>query len=1397
KENYSLVVAKNDKYFAVVSKDEDMTSNYDFKYIFGQDSSTKDYLYIYPDRPLYRPGDTVYFKGLLRNFKYNGFYKSEAKIGRLNVVDEEGKIIMGYDVKIDKNSNFNGKFDIPKNINLGRYNFQFYIGKDVSGEPVYNDGYFFVEEYKKPTFKVNASDPGKDAMLGDKVDIKVNPEYYFGGKVINTKYDFSVTSQNYFFDAKDYSSYQFGEGYEYFDCVYWGYCDYSDNLLTTRTGKIEANGEAEEEYTYPSEEKDQTNDTKNGEKIYNFNFTVADPDTGKTVNKTVSQVLHNTDGYVGLNVPYFSQFKNGVDINGIVIDYDTKPLGGKEIKIEIIKKEWKNVKKQGVDGVFYNEYTNVDSKEDEFKINSSANGEFKKHIQTKTDGEYEIKAIYSGGNKKSYSSSSVIYISGDSYIEWNNGNNTVTDLTIDKRILKVGEVADFSLKSPVKSGKMFVTIEKDDGILDFFIKDIASYGEKIQIPIKDNYYPNVYVKIFVIGKEGNNPLPVYKRALGVVKVVTDYKKLNVAITTDKKNYLPGEKVNLTVKVTDLKGNPAPWVNGSLSIVDESLLALKGNPKKNPFAFFYDMKRYLGVETFLSLVNLIEKLEVKDLSNGEKGGAGEGQKGGLAKKKRGDFKDTAFWSADYETDKNGEFKITTSVLPDNLTTWVVESVVSTSADNKVGVGETTFMTNKTVMISENLPRFLSSSDRITLSPIIFNKTGKDSGFTVSLNITGTKKASDVKKIFIKNGEQAQADFPIEINNLGITDDGKIASKINIKAESEMTNETDEIEINLPVYESSTPEFVSIVGKTNGVSDTQKISIQDIVNYAGTLKINYAPTLFSSILDSIDYLNNFPYGCSEQKTSAIMPNIYIKKLYDSAKMPFDLKTKMIKYWISPEKGYGEKSVDDVIKEYLVEMIKFQKNDGGFDYWSDNTFKPYSDFRLTSYILESVSQIRDLGYNLDKNTFDNATAYLKNRFYIGKYEGCISNQYFSCNYEENQKIDAISAILSYNKNDYEAYKMWKLIKSEEKDVSSQVKKLDVISKLLKVSSLTESDKKYLNESAKNITDYIMNNEIVYNPKGAFVGKDFAQERLENTVGFLSAVSSLGTLKETDQILDNMARWIMTQKKNGSFGSTWDNSKVIKGLANYITNSKEFDKINMNAKFYINSNLVEDKNIDSKNKFDINSKTLKFSDLKGENDFVVNKTGEGNIYYDLNLKYYLPAEKIQARDEGFFVEQAYYDYNEYKNIEALKNAEFQKYLNLEIEYNDLKYPKDIIEYIKSISEAKVGQLVIAYGRIITGEARDQVAFESFIPSGSELVNPNLDTENKDARFNNLFEREEFRDDRYFGYNSNLGAGVYDVKYILRITHSGEFNIKPTRVYEFYNEEVFGRTGGRKFGVK
>lgn len=237
KNKLSLLIAKNDQFFGVLNKNSDQVSNYDFKYISGQDSSTKDYLYMYSDRPLYRAGDTVFFKGLLRQFNFDGYRASPTKTGKLKIVDENGTVLTEMDITPDKNTNFNGKFLLPKEMPLGHYRFDFYAGSDAV--PVYNNGEFDVLAYKKPTFKVNISADKTGVAIGDAAHLAANAEYYFGGRLVNADYVYSVLTQSYFFDAKDYRDYQFGEGSNYFDCIYWGSCAYRDNLVTTATGRLD------------------------------------------------------------------------------------------------------------------------------------------------------------------------------------------------------------------------------------------------------------------------------------------------------------------------------------------------------------------------------------------------------------------------------------------------------------------------------------------------------------------------------------------------------------------------------------------------------------------------------------------------------------------------------------------------------------------------------------------------------------------------------------------------------------------------------------------------------------------------------------------------------------------------------------------------------------------------------------------------------------------------------------------------------------------------------------------------------------------------------------------------------------------------------------------------------
>ena len=463
---------------------------------------------------------------------------------------------------------------------------------------------------------------------------------------------------------------------------------------------------------------------------------------------------------------------------------------------------------------------------------------------------------------------------------------------------------------------------------------------------------------------------------------------------------------------------------------------------------------------------------------------------------------------------------------------------------------------------------------------------------------------------------------------------------------------------------------------------------------------------------------------------------------------------------------------------------------------------DYPLTINLVSALSEIRSIGYTPNDSMMEMATKYLKTTFYENKRPYCQINRFSddNCGWPVSTRLATIEAILDNSSQDYEAYKMYKLLSFDKADSLTQVNRTRVLAKLLRINAITKDEKDSLTKLANEQIKNIASNSLVYNPRGAFLGSSFAGSRLDATTRFIETLSIMGpsTMKEYEQITDQMERWIISEKqKDGSFGSTADTSNVVRSLAHVMRATGELVNVNMQAKISLDTNGIDEKGIDQKNKLEVFSKVIGLDKLQDNSNLHLERAGQGTLYYDIAMSYNIPTKDVQARDEGFFVEQQYYDYNEYKSVKKAKEEEWVKYLNGSIDFKNLKYPKEIVTYLKPLESFTVGKLVYTYNRIITGEARDQVAFEGFIPSGSELVNPQLKTENAQNRQETIFDHEEWQNDRYFGTLSNMEAGVYSFGYIIRPTHTGTYQLLPSKAYEFYHPEVFGRTSGKVVKIK
>jgi len=177
-------------------------------------------------------------------------------------------------------------------------------------------------------------------------------------------------------------------------------------------------------------------------------------------------------------------------------------------------------------------------------------------------------------------------------------------------------------------------------------------------------------------------------------------------------------------------------------------------------------------------------------------------------------------------------------------------------------------------------------------------------------------------------------------------------------------------------------------------------------------------------------------------------------------------------------------------------------------------------------------------------------------------------------------------------------------------------------------------------------------------------------------------------------------------------------------------------------------------------------------------------NLYYDMSLKYFLPVEQISPRDEGFSIEREYYRVEDEDNENPLK-------------------------------EAKVGDVLRAHLKITVPAARNFAIVEDFIPAGFEIVNLELETEQKSLllrekdkpkydyyywRYYNRTLRPDFKelhDDRAFLFKERLSPGVYEFDYYVRALTKGKFTHLPAVVSEMYFPENFGRTPGGYFEIK
>lgn len=1315
----------------IVKKGNDSTiiPSYDSKFNWASDVYSEYKIYMYTDKPIYRPQQEVDIKGIYR-VGYDGNYTiiKDRKV-HIKIVNSKGDEIMAEDLSVSDFGTFNTKFLIGKDAPLGSYR---------ACTENYSCTYFDVLEYVPAAFKVDLKTDKEEYISKDTANIDIRADYYFGVPLGGGDVEYTLSVQNYYFDRYSGGDFSFGSGYDYYRPYY-----YQDRFIKrgktvlTPDGKAKISEIIDFDIWFKNKEERKS-------KIVVLDVTVKNG-FGQSVSSQKSFLVHAGEFYLNANSDkYFLGKNESFNIKVKLTDTKGKPIRVGNIKMDINKLNWAYAKRQEATGGYSYKWEKQKKLIQSFTVDTDANGDAIKPLSLAEEGEYEaeISSADPRGNVVWGATNFYVYGTGEVGIEPRNDSGL--ELVSDKTNVAVGEKAEFVIKSPYPKAKALIAIERG-GVYSYEIKDIVGNLYSYDFPVEEKYIPNVFASVLLVSTK-----PEVRFGQIEFKVNTDHEKLNINVTPDKKFYLPGEKVNLDVTAKDYNGKPV-ITELSVSVVDLSVLALKGNPKKDPVIFFYGGFP-LAVSTASNVKNILVEAAIPATKGGG-GGADEASQSALETKKRGDFRETAFWEAQAKTDDQGKAKISFT-LPDNLTTWQAETLGVTQ-DTKLGVNYLEFTAKKKLMAVPLKPRFVVPGDEFYIGAEVFNQSDTKQDVVVSLESSIlTLKGDAVQKVSMNANESKSMYFSVQAPTA--MESGRHIFIISAKGQGI----EDTIEQTISITRNDTYEATATADYASEAKVKEYVFLPDsIIKDKGGLKIQASATLSVFLSDALNYMLEYPYGCTEQISSKLNAIAIIKRGLNIPNIGDTFKLKKVEY------NGNEYTIDDLVEIGLSELYNNQRTDGGFALWRGGS---ESSFYATLDAVQMLDNLIRAGYLVNKDSLNRAAAYLVDKALHDKNisdskDNVILAAYIVSSLQNNSQ----STVLGQKVNDIARDDLY----VKEKISNSALAYLDMV--------LYRENSSVLE---KKISD-TLDNRVNIDSRGAFLDANenflwyYYETPIKDTALYLKSIVAK---KSQNPISDKVLRWILNSRaKDGAWGSTSNTIAAIDALIDYMEWKKE-NESNFVLDISIDAKSIGSIEFGPKNILEQYVREAPISGLALNKNIPVEFSKENknnmpnNFYYDMSLKYYLPQDQIPPRDEGFSITREYYALDDEKNT-------------------------------KPIVSAKTGDVVRVHLQITVPETRNFVSVEDFIPAGFEIVNLDLATEQKSLRLQEkeLEGREfmpqikELRDDRAFLYQENVYPGVYEYDYFIRALVKGKYAHMPAVVSEMYFPENFGRTRGGYFEIR
>ncbi|MBX9942483.1 MAG: alpha-2-macroglobulin family protein, partial [Reyranella sp.] len=852
--------------------------------------------FLYTERGVYRPGETVQLMALLRDDSATALANLPVT---LIVKRPDGSEFTRFTHALQASGALHQPVALPKSSRRGRWSVAAHI--DPKAAPV-GRVEFSVEDFVPEKLKVELTPDEAILRPGRANGFAVSADFLYGAPAsgLAVEADMRVTVDDQPFPA--FARYRFGPEADREK--------FEPPFITLTAPETDAAGKSRLEW-----DGDQVKDTALPLRAQ-LTARVFEPGGGRATKTDKVMPVRSRDLYLGIRPTFEGRYsREGVDTEFDVIAVDA--VGAQtarpsvEYRIDRIDYayQWYQVDGRWRWQAIANERLLV---ADAIALKADAPTRISRSL---TWGQHRLTVL----DKEKNTSSSTTF-----YVGWYGGTGAeetpdTLRVAADKQNYAPGDTARLRIEAPF-AGEALVAIATDRIVATYTAK-VPAGGTTLEVPVKGEWGAGAYALVTAWRPLATPADRVPARAIGAAWLGLDpaLRTLGVEIAAPEK-MTPRQRLEVPIRVANLKGEEA-FV--TLAAVDEGILQLTRFRTPRP-ADFYFGKRQLGIAMRDDYGRLLDG-RADDLGRIRTGGDA-GDIGGL------DIVPTrtvALFSGPVKLDDKGEARIALDV-PDFIGQLRLMAVAY--GKSRVGSAEHRLFVRDAVTADVVLPRFLAPGDRGRLALSLHNVEGPAGDYRIALEASGAvaleRPVAETRRLAASQRELLT--WNLQAGDAGF---GKVAVTVAGPGNFAVRREWD-----IQVRSAQTPSAIDTVAQLEAGRELALDSNATAPFAPGTAVVSVAlsRTPGIDVPALLRALDKYPFGCIEQTTSRALPLLYYN---DVALL-----------------GYGpsDPRIADRVQDAVYRIVDMQISDGSFGMWGPFT-TPAAEW-LQAYALDFLVRARD---------------------------------------------------------------------------------------------------------------------------------------------------------------------------------------------------------------------------------------------------------------------------------------------------------------------------------------------------------------------------------------------------------------------------------------------------------